>query len=136
MTTNTDATIYNVVQAQDGSVRAFQHYLPAVHWYGRPAAQADGSGTSRADAYSVRIPDPDGYVPPRVWRELSDEERLACWTVQPDDLIVKGKADTEISDEDGHRIEELPQLYDEVCRVRFAHDNTGTNVPHIYAGGI
>ena len=43
---------------------------------------------------------------------------------------------TEISDEDGHRLEELPQLYDEVCKVRFAHDNTGTNVPHIYAGGI
>ena len=46
MTTNTDATIYNVVQAQDGSVRAFRHYLPAVHWYGRPAAQADGSGAA------------------------------------------------------------------------------------------
>lgn len=136
MTTNTDATIYNVVQAQDGSVRAFRHYLPAAHWYGRPAAKADGSGTSRADAYSVRIPYPDGYVSPRVWRELSDEDRLACWTVQPDDLIVKGKADTEIGDEDGHRLEELPQLYDEVCKVRFAHDNTGTNVPHIYAGGI
>lgn len=136
MTTNTDATIYNVVQAQNGSVRAFRHYLPAVHWYGRPAAQVDGSGTSRADAYSVRIPAPDGYVPPRVWRELSDEERLSYWTVQPDDLIVKGKADTEISDEDGHRLEELPQLYDEVCKVRFAHDNTGTNAPHIYVGGI
>ena len=56
--------------------------------------------------------------------------------MQPDDLIVKGKADTEIRDEDGHRLEELPQLYDEVCKVRFVHDNTGTNVPHIYAGGI
>lgn len=136
MTTNTDATIYNVVQAQDGSVRAFRHYLPAVYWYGRPAAQADGSGVARNDAYSVRIPDPVCYVPPRVWGGLTDADRRTCWTVQPDDLIVKGRADTEITDEDGQRLEDLPQLYDEVCKVRFAHDHTGTNVPHIYAGGI
>ena len=136
MTTNTDATIYNIGQAQDGSVRAFRHYLPTVHWYGRPAAQADGSGTARGGAYSVRIPNPVGYVPPRVWQGLSDAERLSHWTVQPDDLIVKGRADTTISDEDGHHLEELPQLYGEVCKVRFAHDNRGTNVPHLYVGGI
>lgn len=136
MTTNTDATIYNIVQAQDGSVHAFRHYLPAVHWYGRPAAQADGSGTARSDAYSVRIPDPVGYVSPRVWQALSDADRLTHWTVQPDDLIVKGRADTTISDEDDKHLEELPQLYDEVCKVRFAHDNRGTNVPHLYVGGI
>lgn len=136
MTTNTTATIYNIVQAQDGSVRAFRHELPAVHWYGRPAAQVDRSGIAIGDTYAVRIPDPVGYVSPRIWRSLTDEERCRHWTVQPDDLIVKGRADTEIADEDGRRLEDLPLLYDEVCKVRFAHDNSGTNVPHIYAGGI
>lgn len=136
MTTNTDATIYNLVQTQGGDVRAFRHYIPAVHWYGRPSVRADAAGTAESSAFSIRIPDPAGYVPPRVWRSMTDAERRTCWTVQPDDVVVKGFAETDIFDGDGHRLEDLPAFYDEVCTIRFAHDNTGTNVPHIYAGGV
>lgn len=88
-------------------------------WYGKQAANVSDKGLNAASLYTVRIPAeamPAGYLTPD---EFNGAEGLASgWTVQSEDLVVKGEVPQNIS-----AAKDVTQKYAECFTVLAVRDN-------------
>lgn len=137
MITNAAITIYNRRRSGRNSVLIPTVISEASWFYGRRAVR--GQFIDSDDSYQVRIPygaDTSGktYVNPAQYAEMADEEAAGYWTIQIDDIVLKGEYSSQVTDE-----RELRELTDDLFVVNTFADNTirGSDaVKHWRIGGL
>ena len=137
MITNAAITIYNRRRSGRNSVLIPTVISEASWFYGRRAAR--GQFIDNEDSYQVRIPygaDTSGktYVNPAQYAEMADEEAAGYWTIQIDDIVLKGEYTSEVNDD-----RTLRELTDDLFVVNTFADNTirGSDaVKHWRIGGL
>ena len=137
MITNAAITIYNRRRKGRESVLIPTVISEASWFYGRRAVR--GQFIDSDDSYQVRIPygaDTSGktYVNPAQYAAMADEEAAGYWTIQIDDIVLKGRYSSVVTDE-----RELRELTDDLFVVNSFADNTirGSNaVKHWRIGGL
>lgn len=137
MITNAAITIYNRRRKGRESVLIPTVISEASWFYGRRAVR--GQFIDSDDSYQVRIPygaDTSGktYVNPAQYAEMADEEAAGYWTIQIDDIVLKGEYSSQVTDE-----RELRELTDDLFVVNTFADNTirGSDaVKHWRIGGL
>lgn len=137
MITNAAITIYNRRRSGRNSVLIPTVISEASWFYGRKAAR--GQFIDNEDSYQVRIPygaDTSGktYVNPAQYAVMTDEEAEGYWTIQIDDIVLKGEYTSEVNDD-----RTLRDLTDDLFVVNTFADNTirGSDaVKHWRIGGL
>lgn len=137
MITNAAITIYNRRRSGRNSVLIPTVISEASWFYGRRAAR--GQFIDNEDSYQVRIPygaDTSGktYVNPAQYASMTDEEAAGYWTIQIDDIVLKGEYSSQVTDE-----RELRELTGDLFVVNTFADNTirGSDaVKHWRIGGL
>ena len=137
MITNAAITIYNRRRSGRNSVLIPTVISEASWFYGRRAAR--GQFIDNEDSYQVRIPygaDTSGktYVNPAQYASMTDEEAAGYWTIQIDDIVLKGEYTSEVNDDRA-----LRELTDDLFVVNTFADNTirGSDaVKHWRIGGL
>lgn len=137
MITNAAITIYNRRRSGRNSVLIPTVISEASWFYGRRAAR--GQFIDNEDSYKVRIPygaDTSGktYVNPAQYAVMTDEEAAGYWTIQIDDIVLKGEYTSEVNDDRA-----LRELTDDLFVVNTFADNTirGSDaVKHWRIGGL
>lgn len=129
MKTNAEATLYNKYINPTTRADEFQRtVLPAVYWENRRAVNKIASGGDiKADKALIMIPQSEGddYLDPVAWQALAD--KTGKWTLQPGDMIVRGKVTDEITDEvidelteevtPAFTVSDLKRKYDDVLNI-------------------
>ena len=137
MITNAAITIYNRRRKGRESV-LIPTVISEVSWfYGRRSAR--GQFIDSDDSYQIRIPygaDTSGktYVNPAQYAAMTDEEVAGYWTIQIDDIVLKGEYSSQVTDE-----RELRELTGDLFVVNTFADNTirGSDaVKHWRIGGL
>lgn len=134
MITNADITIYN---QKSNPVTKLTEYVRTqirnVHWYTDQKTSVDQSGVHSADIYKIRVPEES--VTDRKFLDLSEwkqsEDTDGYWTIQNDDLVVRGLVDDDI-----RQASDLLNKYPYVARVNSFSDNRRGNNPHFRIGGV
>lgn len=141
MITNADITIYNYWYNPEKKEREYRRtQICGVHWYTEQkivvAASMAGKGVVSADIYKIRIPkdakiqDGRQYLDAKQYHMLDADNVDKYWTVDHDDLFVKG-----LVDEDVTSLASL-QAYSEAGKINsFSVNDYGTS-PHIRIGGV
>lgn len=137
MITNAAITIYNRRRSGRESKLIPTVISEASWFYGRRAVR--GQFIDSDDSYQVRIPygaDTSGktYVNPAQYAAMADEEAAGYWTIQIDDIVLKGEYSSQVTDE-----RELRELTDDLFVVNTFADNTirGSDaVKHWRIGGL
>ena len=137
MITNAAITIYNRRRSGRNSVLIPTVISEASWFYGRRAAR--GQFIDNEDSYQVRIPygaDTSGktYVNPAQYASMTDEKAAGYWTIQIDDIVLKGEYTSEVNDDRA-----LRELTDDLFVVNTFADNTirGSDaVKHWRIGGL
>lgn len=137
MITNAAITIYNRRRSGRNSVLIPTVISEASWFYGRRAAR--GQFIDNEDSYQVRIPygaDTSGktFVNPAQYASMTDEEAAGYWTIQIDDIVLKGEYTSEVNDDRA-----LRELTDDLFVVNTFADNTirGSDaVKHWRIGGL
>lgn len=137
MITNTSLTIYNRRKNRKTGFHEYvRHFIPEVHWYTdqkiKVADKGSGGGIESADVYKIRIPEEQlrDYIAPEEFVRLSDEEIGAKWTVENQDLFVKGECVIDIKS-----VADLEKLHKTYGAVNSWSDNRFGGLPHIRIGG-
>lgn len=137
MITNAVITIYNRKRRGRDSVLIPTVIRDASWFYGRRAAK--GQFIDSDDSYQIRIPfgaDTSGkaYIDPARYAEMTEEEAEGYWTIQIDDIVLKGEYSSQVTDE-----RELRELTGDLFVVNTFADNTirGSDaVKHWRIGGL
>ncbi|WP_279005067.1 DUF6751 family protein [[Clostridium] scindens] len=90
---NTTVTLYNCLRAADNPDKKDAWYKTTLTecFYKNVIGRVDDGKTSRmANAYTVRIPESNRYLPYAEWVKLTEEERQAFFTLHLDDIVIKG----------------------------------------------
>lgn len=138
MITDSIVTIYNRRLTADNEEILIPTVIRDATWfYGRRSS--GGQFSDNEDTYSVRIPfdaDTSGktYVEPWEWKNLTDEQASGHWTIQNDDVVVRGEMTEMVSDQT-----EIMKVTENCFVVNSFANNTirGSNrVKHWRIGGI
>ena len=134
MITNADITIYN---QKSNPVTKLTEYVRTqirnVHWYTDQKTSVDQSGVHSADIYKIRVPEESvtdrKFLDHSEWKQSEDTD--GYWTIQYDDLVVRGLVDDDI-----RQASDLLNKYPYVARVNSFSDNRRGNNPHFRIGGV
>lgn len=102
MITNALITIFNRKRRGRESVLIPTVISDATWFYGRRSSA--GQYSEGQGSFMVRIPygaDTSGktYVEPWEWKDLTDEQASECWTIQMDDIVVRGEMSGTVTDQ-------------------------------------
>lgn len=102
MITNALITIFNRKRRGRESVLIPTVIRDASWFYGRSSSV--GQYSEGQGSFKVRIPygaDTSGktYVEPWEWKDLTDEQASECWTIQMDDIVVRGEMSGTVTDQ-------------------------------------
>lgn len=115
---NTDITIYNKYYDKVNDVDRYQRtVIRGVNWQGKRNATVSDKGLNREDSILIFIDKIPGYVSPKRFNKLSDEERKNHFTFGINDIIVKGECDFEITGLKPNSISDLEREYDDVVDI-------------------
>lgn len=106
-------TLYNCLKAKDNQERkdiwqkrvlqnCFFKAESIVIQNGTAMSQSGASSAARSNAYTVRIPENERYMPYPRWKTLPEEERGNYFTVSEGDIVVCGECTDEITGRDGN----------------------------------
>lgn len=138
MITNTPITIFNRrLDDQQQEILVPTVIRDASWFYGRRSA--GGQYADNEDSYSVRIPfnaDTSGkvYIEPWLWKDLEDKDASGYWTIQKDDIVVRGEMTGNQTDQTA-----ITSLTDDCFVVNSLANNTirGSDaVKHWRIGGV
>ena len=134
MITNADITIYN--QKSDPVTKLTEYVrtqIRNVHWYTDQKTSVDQTGVHSADIYKIRIQEESvtdrKFLDHSEWKQSEDTD--GYWTIQNDDLVVRGLVDDDI-----RQASDLLNKYPYVARVNSFSDNRRGNNPHFRIGGV
>lgn len=141
MITNAAITIYNRRRSGRNSVLIPTVISEASWFYGRRTRGEGGQYKfiDNEDSYHVRIPygadtSDKTYVNPAQYASMTDEKAAGYWTIQIDDIVLKGEYTSEVTDDRA-----LRELTDDLFVVNTFADNTirGSDaVKHWRIGGL
>lgn len=137
MITNADITIYNYRYNAEKKEKEYRRtQIRGVHFHTEQKVSVMEKGAVSADIYKIRIPKDaavqDGrvFIDAKKYHLLGDGEVDNYWTVDKEDLFVKGLVDDEIIS-----LSDL-KSYSESGRIKsFSVNDYGLN-PHIRIGGV
>ena len=127
-------TLYNKYEDRSTgrTVTSWKRTVLKNCFFGTETARSlNGNILSLADSFVCRIPQSPNYT-----QDYRGERN--SFTLRPGDVIVKGAAEDEIKDEQGHRIEDLLRKYKDISfTVKAVSDNTILPyAPHYRASGV
>ena len=135
-------TLFNCLKASDSLEKKEDiWYRTILHecFYKATIERVESGGMLGMDnAYTVRIPESDRYLPYREWAALSEKERSAYFTIHMDDIILYAeRTDEEVSRSAGRTAAEvIRRNKPDAFRVKAFSDNTGFPVDgHYRLGG-
>ena len=138
MQTNSTITIFNRRLDASGKEILIPTVIDKASWYyGRGSSK--GQYGDNEDSFSVRIPFNAGtsdkeYIEPWEWKDLTDEQASEHWTIQKDDIVVRGELSGTCEDQT-----EIMSVTDDCFLVNSFANNTirGSDaVKHWRIGGI
>jgi len=121
MRVNSSLTIYNKYYDSDTKLEAYQRFpLSAVEWEDRKASNVIASGgDQKANQAIIYIPFAVGnpyYLKPKAWLALSAEDKASYFTLQIDDILVKGSVSDTVNTTT-FTASDLKAKYDDVLRI-------------------
>lgn len=127
---DTTLTVYNkFVDPQTQVVTWYRTVVEQCFWKDTGSKVLVGNVTLDGNYIICRIPVDERYVSPGDWRNLGPELRAGCFTLQPDDIIIKGEvSDTVDEGVSGSRATDLIKKYKKLgscTQVNTVTDNTG-----------
>ncbi len=114
MKTNTLATLYNhYTDKETERVLYKRTVITSVNWQGEQKTAVTDKGLISANQIDILIPfnsdfEGKGYIGPKEYRRLADEDKDKYFTFDNDDFIVKGEVNESITATD------LKKKYDNV----------------------
>lgn len=134
MITNADITIYNHKVDKITRLDTWQRtIIRGVHFYVDNKVSVGDGGLNSADVYKIRIPEEaecdKTYIPEDEYFTLGDVSGF--WTIQEDDIIVRGICDIEIE-----KPADLKERHVRYCKVTSWSDNRRGGLPHWRIGGV
>ena len=122
---NADITLYNkyydIVNGYDKYQRTV---IKDVNWTGKRNATVTNTGLQLADSIRIILDKLDNYISPKQFRKLSNDERVAYFTLSVGDKIAKGEIDFEIVGIKPYSIVDLENNFDDVVNVMSARPLT------------
>ncbi len=99
---NQTITLYNCLRAadnQDGKKDIWQKMVLRNCFYKSVIGRTESAdkNTRMENAYTVRIPVSDRYLPYHQWLKLSDEERTGYFTCSQKDIVIRGECEADIT---------------------------------------
>lgn len=133
MTTNADITLYNRKYNKNTRLDGWQRtVIYGVHFYVDNKVSVGDGGLNSADVYKIRIPEDAEcnreYISEDKYASLEDTSKH--WTIQEDDIIVRGVCDINIE-----KPADLKVLHKKYCKVTSWADNRFGGLPHWRIGG-
>lgn len=123
-----DVTVYNRYKSEDGSLSWYSTQLSDCFMARTKATQMMGDEKQDVDVAICRIPETELYRSPDIWVQLGESGRASFFTLQPEDIIVRGHV-SDVIDEStkGQRSSDLLERYSlsGAFRVGSSADNTG-----------
>ncbi len=98
MITNASMTLYHrKLNLETGHSEYVRYFIPDIYWYTDQKIVVQEKGVQSADVYKIRIPKEEltGYVSPQQYRNLTESEKEYYWTVENQDIFVKGECELE-----------------------------------------
>lgn len=123
MITNSKITIFNRrLVGNHGEILIPTVINDATWFYGRRSSR--GQFSDNEDSYSVRIPfgaDTSGkqYIEPWEWKDLQDDQVSGFWTIQNNDIVVRGEMSEIVTDQS-----EIMKVTDDCFLVNTFSNNT------------
>lgn len=115
---NADVTIYNKYYDRVNDVDRYQRtVIRGVNWQGKRNATVSDKGLNRDDSILIFIDKIPGYVSPKRFNNLGDDERKNHFTFGINDIIVKEICDFEITGLKPNSVSDLEREYDDVVNV-------------------
>lgn len=98
-------------------------------WYWKDTVTADTTGLQRDRSLRCRIPvsadGASGYVTPQMWKDITPSERPGKWTLQPGDMVCRGKLESVPQG----KFNSIPSIM-EAATIRSVHDNRRGAMQH------
>ena len=133
MITNADITIYNREYVPDKRTDIWHRTVIRNAWFHTEnKVQQTDSGLKSNDVCKIRIPEcsPEKeYLDPESY--AAAESKDGYWTIQEDDIVVKGECPYEIA-----KPADLKQLHKRYFKITSWSDNRFGGSPHWRIGGI
>lgn len=127
MMTNADITLYNrqFDKEQDKYIY-LRTYLRGVNWQDSKGVNITESGVVSDDITRVFIPlavdaEDKQYKKPKTYKRIDDKSLI--YTLDNEDIVVKGIVDFELTGEQGANVSTLQALYDDVMVITKVIDN-------------
>ena len=115
---NTDVTIYNKYYDKENDVDRYQRVvIREVNWQGKRNATVGDKGLNRDDSILIFIDKIPGYVSPKRFAKLTNEERTKYFTFGLNDIIMKGVCDFDIKGIKPNSIADLENKFDDVVYI-------------------
>lgn len=126
---NDTVTLYNYYQDKLTRVDKWRRtVLKGVMWRRTTTKTVSDSQIQIDDSVSVTIPYREGYLPPKQYAKLPNDEMGNYWTLNSDnnlDVMVLGELDIDVTDD--YTITNLKKDYDDVVTISAVSDNARTN---------
>lgn len=115
---NTDITVYNKYYDRENDIYKYQRtVIKGVNWQGKRNANVSDKGLIVADSILIFIDKIPGYVSPKRFDMLTNEERLNYFTFGINDIVVKGVCDFEITGLKPNSVADLERQFDNVVNI-------------------
>lgn len=127
MITNTGITIYNKYYNRDTMLEEWHRtQISVANWQGETAISVGDKGLNSDNTANIYIPMDANfggktYVGPKAYANLSHDELSKHFTFSPDDKIVKGLIDFEVTGLKPNNIAGLESRFDDVLNVISVH---------------
>lgn len=120
---NADITLYNKYYDLASDTYKYQRtVIKGVNWQGKRNATVGDKGLNRDDSILIFIDKIPGYVSPKRFDMLTNEERTKYFTFSMNDIVVKGMCDFEITGIKPNSITDLKRQYDDVVNILGAQE--------------
>ena len=133
MVTNADITIYNREYVPESRTDIWHRTVIRNAWFHTEnKVQQTDSGLKSNDICKIRIPEGSTkkeYLDPESY--AASEDKDSYWTIQEDDIVVKGECPYEIT-----KPADLKQLHKRYFKITSWSDNRFGGSPHWRIGGI
>ncbi len=123
MLTNTPITLYNKYYNRNTGLDEWHRtYISIANWQGEIGVSVGDKGLNSADTANIYIPmdanfEGKTYVGPKTYANLSPDKLENHFTFSPDDKIVKGIINFEITGTRPNTIAGLEDRFDDVLNI-------------------
>lgn len=132
-------TLYNCLKAADSPDQKdhwYRHVIPRCFYKASIVRTDSGTSAGQQNVYTVRIPQSPAYRPYAQWVVLQETERLACFTMALDHVVILGECMEEVTGRSGNAAAQLMNRHKpDSFKVTAVSDNAKTAYARHYRLG-